>query len=309
MNNNILLESGTGELEVIEFVANNCHYAINVVKVKEIIEMPTDTLTKLPDPKPDVAGLILCRDEILTLIDLKYILGKQNPGNLGSKVIICEFNKVKVAFNIDDIVGVHRIRWDDIRKPDDLSENSLSVGNILLGGKVLIMLDFEKIVTDIAPSSGISEDRLVTVDYKDRSNVKLVLADDSALIRRLLKETLTKAGFKSMTVFNDGKQAYDYINGLKERRGNEFMEDIDILITDIEMPQMDGLTLTRKIKEDDVLQKLPVIIFSSLITEELRHKGESVKADAQLSKPEIEALVDVIDKLIENNKVTVDAQI
>ncbi len=308
MNNNILLESGTGELEVIEFVANNCRYAINVVKVKEIIEMPTETLTKLPDPRPDIAGLILCRDEILTLIDLKYILSKRNEGNLGSKVIICEFNKVKVAFNIDDIVGVHRIRWDDIRKPDDLSENSLSVGNILLGGKVLIMLDFEKIVTDIAPSSGISEDRLVKVDYKDRSNIKLVLADDSALIRRLLKETLTKAGFKSMTVFNDGKQAYDYIKGLESRLGEAFMEDIDILITDIEMPQMDGLTLTRKIKEDEVTKKLPVIIFSSLITEELRHKGESVKADAQLSKPEIEALVDVIDKLIEKNNVAVAAQ-
>ena len=96
MNNNILLESGTGELEVIEFVANGCHYAINVVKVKEIIEMPMDTLTKLPDPNPDIAGLILCRDEILTLIDLKYILSKRNAGNLGSKVVICEFNKVKV---------------------------------------------------------------------------------------------------------------------------------------------------------------------------------------------------------------------
>ena len=299
MNNNILLESGTGELEVIEFVVNNCHYAINVVKVKEIIEMPTETLTKLPDPQPSIAGLILCRDEIITLIDLKYIVSKQNTQKLGSKVIICEFNKVKVAFNIDDIVGVHRIKWGDIRKPDDLSENSLSVGNILLQGKVIIMLDFEKIVTDIAPGSGISEDRLVKVNYKDRSNIKLVLADDSALIRRLLKETLTKAGFKSMTVFNDGSQAFNYVCGLKKRRGEEFMEDIDILITDIEMPQMDGLTLTRKIKEDEILNRLPVVIFSSLITEQLRHKGESVKADAQLSKPEIESLVDVIDKLIE----------
>lgn len=299
MNNNILLESGTGELEVIEFVANGCRYAINVVKVKEIIEMPTESLTKLPDPDPSIAGLILCRDEILTLIDLKYILSKRETVKLGGKVIICQFNKVKVAFNIDDIIAVHRIGWNDIRKPDDLSESSLSVGNILLDGKVIIMLDFEKIVTDIAPNSGISEDRLVKVEYKDRSNVKLVLADDSALIRKLLKETLTKAGFKSMTVFNDGKQALDYINGLKERRGEGFIDDIDMLITDIEMPQMDGLTLTRRIKEDDVLKKLPVIIFSSLITDELRHKGESVGVDAQLSKPEIEELVGVIDKLIE----------
>lgn len=298
MNNNILLESGTGELEVIEFVANNNKYAINVVKVKEIIEMPYDTLTQLPDPKPEIAGLILCRDEIITLIDLKYILTKRSTTKLGKKVIICEFNNIKVAFNIDDVVGVHRIGWDEIRKPDDLSENSLSVGNILLQDKVLIMLDFEKIVTDIAPSAGISEDRLVKVEYKDRSDCKLVLADDSSLIRRLLKDTLTKAGFKNLTVFNDGKQAYDYLCGIKERSGANFKDDVDMLITDIEMPQMDGLTLTRKVKEDDTLKELPVVIFSSLITDELRHKGESVHADAQLSKPEIEQLIAVVDKLL-----------
>lgn len=85
MNNNILLESGTGELEIIEFIANGNHYAINVVKVKEVIEMPSN-LTKLPDPKPEIAGLILCRDEILTLIDLKYILTKDRQEILVPKL-------------------------------------------------------------------------------------------------------------------------------------------------------------------------------------------------------------------------------
>ena len=298
MNTNILLESGTGEVEVIEFIVDGNHYAINVVKVKEVIQMPKNGLTKLPDPKPEIAGLILCRDEIITLVDLKYIITKKITRNVGDKIIICEFNKIKVSFNIDDVVGVHRIKWSEIRKPDDLSENSLAVGNILLDGKVLIMLDFEKIVTDICPSSGISEDRLVEVEYKDRSAVKLVLADDSGLIRRLLKDTLTKAGFKNLRIFDDGKQALDFLKGLAEEKGEDFNKYAQILITDIEMPQMDGLTLTRKIKEDLVLSKLPVVIFSSLITEELRHKGESVKADAQLSKPEISELVDTIDKLL-----------
>jgi len=299
MSNNILLESGTGELEVIEFIANGNHYVINVVKVKEVIAMPKNGLTTLPDPKPEIAGLILCRDEILTLIDLKYILLKKMTQNLGDKVIVCEFNKIKVSFNIDDIVGVHRIKWSEIRKPDDLSENSLAVGNILLNGKVLIMLDFEKIVTDICPSVGISEDKLIEVDYKDRSDIKLVLADDSALIRRLLKETLTKAGFKNLRIFDDGQQALDYLQGLAEKYGENFRKYAEILITDIEMPQLDGLTLTRKIKEDEILKKLPVIIFSSLITKELKHKGESVKVDAQLSKPEVNELVDTIDRLLE----------
>jgi two-component system, chemotaxis family, chemotaxis protein CheV len=298
MNNNILLESGTGELEVIEFIVNGNHYVINVVKVKEVIAMPSNGLTTLPDPKPEIAGLILCRDEILTLVDLKYILSKKATKDPGTKVIVCEFNKIKVSFSIDDIVGVHRIKWSEIRKPDDLSENSLAVGNILLNGKVLIMLDFEKIVTDICPSVGISEDKLIEVDYKDRSDVKVVLADDSALIRRLLKETLTKAGFKNLRIFDDGKQALDYLEELVEKHGENFRRYAEILITDIEMPQLDGLTLTRKIKEDEILKKLPVIIFSSLITQELRHKGESVKADAQLSKPEVNELVDTVDRLL-----------
>ena len=298
MTSDILLESGTGEVEVIEFRANDVNYAINVIKVKEIIDMPASGVTKMPESKKEIAGLILCRDEILPVIDLKYILNREKSSELGQRLIVCEFNKVKVAFNIDDIIGVHRIKWSDIRKPNNMFDESLAVGNIVLNGKIIVMLDFEKIVTDISPKSGISEDRLVSVEYKDRSDLKLVLADDSPLIRKLLKETLTKAGFTNMKIFDDGEQALDYLEGLKKDLGKSFVKEVQLLITDIEMPQMDGLTLTRKVKEDEVLKRLPVIIFSSLITDDLRHKGESVGADAQLSKPEIEELIGVVDQLL-----------
>ncbi|GAB6150533.1 chemotaxis protein [Clostridium novyi] len=297
MDNGILLESGTGELEILEFVINNKHYAINVIKVKEVVEV--DNLTELPDSHPAIAGLILCRDEIITLIDLRYILNGQKSEKTKSKVIICEFNQIKVAFNIDDIVAVHRIKWDTIVKPDDLSANSLVTGNILLNDGIILLLDFEKIVTDINPSAGISEEKVVNIDYKDRSNIKIILADDSALIRKLLKDTLTKAGFKNLKLFNDGKQALNYLYNLAETKKECFIEDVQLLITDIEMPQMDGHTLTRKIKEHPILRKLPVIIFSSLITDGLRHKGEEVGADEQLSKPEIGELVQCIDKYID----------
>ncbi|KGN03021.1 chemotaxis protein CheV [Clostridium novyi A str. 4570] len=297
MDNGILLESGTGELEILEFVINNKHYAINVIKVKEVVEV--DNLTELPDSHPAIAGLILCRDEIITLIDLRYILNGQKSERTKSKVIICEFNKIKVAFNIDDIVAVHRIKWDTIVKPDDLSANSLVTGNILLNDGIILLLDFEKIVTDINPSAGISEEKVVNIDYKDRSNIKIILADDSALIRKLLKDTLTKAGFKNLKLFNDGKQALNYLYNLAETKKECFIEDVQLLITDIEMPQMDGHTLTRRIKEHPILRKLPVIIFSSLITDGLRHKGEEVGADEQLSKPEIGELVQCIDKYID----------
>ncbi|AYD39688.1 chemotaxis signal transduction protein CheV [Clostridium fermenticellae] len=301
MNADILLESGTGELEILEFVINKKHYAINVIKVKEIVEV--DNLTKLPQSNPAVGGLILCRDEIVTLVDLKYVLdGKSGVENIKNfRVIICEFNKIKVAFNIDEILGVHRIKWEDIMKPQDIYDNPLVTGNIILDNKIILMLDFEKIVTDISPKTGISEDRIVDVEYKDRSNIKIVLADDSVLIRRLLKDTLTKAGFKNLQFFNDGKQAYDYLINLEDEKHEKFTEDVQMLITDIEMPQMDGHTLTRKIKEHPILKRLPVIIFSSLITDDLKHKGISVGADAQLSKPEIGDLVKVIDKYLETS--------
>lgn len=303
MSNDILLESGTGELEIIEFVIGDKHYAINVIKVKEILDVQSSTVTKLPESHPSIAGLILSRNAILTLVDLKYVLDKQSRTDTLSKVIVCEFNKIKVAFSIDDIVGVHRIKWNEILKPDDISVNSLVVGNIIMDEKIILMLDFEKIVTDINPSTGINTDRIVNVDYKDRGNVKIFLADDSPLIRRLLSDTLTKAGFTSLKFFDDGKQALDCLNKIAENKKDRFIEDVQVLITDIEMPQMDGLTLTRTIKENPILSKLPVIIFSSLITDNLRHKGDSVGADAQLSKPEVEQLVDMIDKFIDESVI------
>lgn len=296
MNNNILLESGTGEVEILEFIVNNKFYAINVIKVKEVLGVTN--ITTMPESHPAIAGLMLSREEIITLVDLPYILeGKKTTGT-AKKTIICEFNKLKVAFIIDDIVAVHRIGWEKILKPDEIVTNSLVIGNIRLSDKIIFLLDFEKIVTDINPSTGISEDKIVNVEYKDRSHIKVVLADDSALIRKLLKETLIKAGFKNLTFFDDGSQVFNYLTNLYDVKGKDFMSDVQLLITDIEMPQMDGHTLTRKIKEHPVLRGLPVIIFSSLITDELKHKGDSVGADEQLSKPEIAQLVEVMDRYI-----------
>ena len=217
-----------------------------------------------------------------------------------AKVIICEFNKLKVAFIVDDVIAIHRILWSKITRPDDISSNTLVIGNIMMGEKVVQLLDFEKIVTDINPSTGINEEKIVDVDYKDRSMYRLVLADDSALIRKLLKNTLTKAGFTKLSIFDDGQQALEYLLDLAERYGENFTDKVQILITDIEMPQLDGHTLTRKVKEHPLLQKLPVVIFSSLITDDLRHKGDAVGADAQLSKPDISTLVNIIDSFIEN---------
>lgn len=295
MEPNILLETGTGEVEILEFIINGKHYGINVIKVKEVLEI--DNLTKLPLTNPAVAGLTLSRGEVLTLINLKYVLDRQDEVAENSNVIICEFNQTKVGFIFDDIEGIHRISWKDIKKPEHMSSNDLVIGNVVFNNRIILLLDFEKIVTDINPEVGITEAKMGDITPQDRSHVKLVLADDSALIRELIKNTLTKAGYRDMKFFNDGEEALTYLTALAKEKKQNFTEDAHIMITDIEMPQMDGHSLTRAIKQHPVLNQLPVIIFSSLITADLKHKGTAVGADAQMSKPEIWRLVQLIDEL------------
>lgn len=296
-NEGILLESGIGEFEILKFTVNGKHYAINVIKVREILQI--DKLSEVPNSPEAISGITLVRGEVVTVIDLKYVLEKNHYADSNHKMtLLCEFNQLKVAFLVDEVLGIHRIRWDQMQKPDDILNATLVVGNINLDNAIYMMLDFEKIVMDISPQTGITTARIAGLEAKDRTKVELMLADDSPMIRQVLRDTLTYAGFTKLRFFDDGQQALDYLMTLVERKGEAFTEDVQLLITDIEMPQLDGHTLTRRIKEHKILKKLPIIIFSSLITDSLKHKGDSVGADAQMSKPEIGRLVLLIDKLL-----------
>ncbi len=297
----ILLESGTGEVEILHFTVAGVHYAINVVKVKELLQI--ENIAKIPNSHPAVSGISLIRGEMISIVDLLYVLENQkNPNVKNSMTLVCEFNKIKVGFAIETVLGINRIGWNAINKPDDLTSNSLIIGNINLNDQIIMLLDFEKIVMDINPNTGINMDRIKEIEVKDRSKIKVALADDSPMIRKVLLDTLTKAGFMNLKFFDDGMQTLEYLTMLAEKKGEAYKNDIDLLITDIEMPQLDGHALTRRIKEHKILKTLPIIIFSSLITDDLLHKGEAVGADAQMSKPEIENLVKLIDQLLNITK-------
>lgn len=294
----IVLESGTGELDILHFKVAGQHYAINVVKVKELLQI--NNISKIPNAKSAVAGVSLNRTDMITIIDLQYVLeGKYTENVQKSMTMICEFNQLKVGFAIESVVGIHKISWENILKPDDLSADSIIIGNINLNGLIVMLLDFEKIVMDINPATGISPDRVIDVEHKERSHYRIAVADDSPMIRKVLLDTLTKAGFMNMKFFDDGKQTLDYLLMLADQYGEGFKDHVDLLITDIEMPQLDGHALTKRIKEHKQLRELPVLIFSSLINDDLRHKGESVGADAQLSKPQVTELLKVIDQMLE----------
>ncbi len=294
----ILLESGTNELEIVEFSVGQSKFGINVIKVKEIIQ-PIQ-VTKIPHSHPNVEGIIDIRGEILPVVNVAIALGfGQSERPVDEKFIVTEFNQTKVVFHVHSVTQIHRISWDRIEKPSGMYQGleSQITGVVKLNDEMILLLDFEKIIVDINPESGINIKNLKKLGTRERSEKKLVVAEDSPLLRKLLQETLNEAGFQNLEFFENGKDALLYLNSLVET-GKAIENEVQLLITDLEMPQMDGHHLTKQIKEDQSLKILPVIIFSSLITSDLRHKGEMVGASAQISKPEINTLVEQIDQHI-----------
>lgn len=295
----VLLESGTNELEIVEFSVANNKFGINVIKVREIIN--PDSIVSIPHAHPNIEGIIEIRGEILPVINMAKVLGYPDSDNCSQdKFIVTEFNQQKVVFHVHGVDKIYRISWNQIEKPSNLYQNSDSqiIGVVRKENGMILLLDFEKIVVDINPSTGINNERMKQVKKKDRSSYRIVVAEDSPLLRKLLHDTLNEASFQYIELFENGKDALDYLENAAKGNEDNLKGIVDLVITDIEMPIMDGLALTKQIKEHPILAKLPVVIFSSLITDDLRHKGQTVGADAQVSKPEIAELIEIIDSLL-----------
>ena len=300
MDTNILLESGTNELEVLEFTLGDNHYGINVAKIREILQYTP--VTPVPNSHPSVEGIFMPRDAMITVIDLKKCLGLPETDEKGL-FIITNFNKLNVAFHVDEVIGIHRVSWENIIKPDSTiqgRDGSTATGVIKINDKLVVILDFESIVSSISPETGLRVNDIDNMESRDRSDSTILIAEDSALLSKLITDCLKKAGYVKLIVTENGQEAWDKICELKA--AGDITEKLNCIITDIEMPLMDGHRLTKLVKSDAALKEIPVIIFSSLVNEEMRIKGERLGADAQLTKPEIGQLVDAIDKLVGTNK-------
>lgn len=296
MDTKILLENGTNELEILEFKLGNNSYGINVAKIKEII--PYQPVTPVPNSHPSIEGIFMPRETMITAIDLRNALQLGESGAEGL-FIITNFNKLDVAFHVDKVIGISRFSWKQIIKPDATINNEqdgVSTGVIKMDDRLVIILDFEKIVTDISPETGLKLTEIESLGTRERSDSPILIAEDSHLLNKLISDALNKAGYINQKRTEDGLEAWNYIT--KCIADGNVDEKIACVITDIEMPQMDGHRLTKLIKTDDRVKHIPVVIFSSLVNEEMRIKGEALGADAQLSKPEIGKLVAEIDKLL-----------
>lgn len=296
MDTKILLENGTNELEILEFTLAGNSYGINVAKIREII--PYQVVTPVPNSHPSIEGIFMPRDIMITAIDLKNCLGRGESEGKGL-FIVTNFNKLDIAFHVENVLGIHRVSWRDIIKPDttiSATDDSVATGIIKREDKLIIILDFEKIVADINPETGLKVSEISELGPRTRSTVPILIAEDSPLLNKLIVDSLKNAGYENLIHTENGQKAYDVICQCKA--DGSLDEHVKCIITDIEMPEMDGHRLTRLVKEDAATAHIPVVIFSSLVNDEMKKKGEALGADAQLSKPEIGNLVRIIDQLV-----------
>ncbi len=295
----ILLESGTNEIEIMKFKIQGEFYGINVAKVKEI--MMAAKVKIMPHAHPAVEGIFKPRDILITVIDLGFYLTNEYLEHKSRDLfIVTNFNKMTVAFRVQSIEGISRISWKDIQKPDKTlthGEEGVATGIAQCAGELVTILDFEKIVAEIAPQTTIQLSEVEQMGDRPLCNNPLVIAEDSILLQKMIDDALSRAGFTDVKNFNNGQEAWDYLKSISH--DSDLYDKVNLVITDIEMPEMDGHRLTKLIKEDERLKQLPVVIFSSLIDEQMRIKGEALGADEQLTKPEIGNLVHVIDRLLD----------
>ena len=299
----ILLNAGTNELEVLVFTLGGSTCGVNVAKVREVVRwMPP---TKTPALHPSVDGMFKLRGEVIAMVDLSRHLGidSGDRSDEDRRVIVTEFNGRRTAFVVDSVEQIHRLSWQAIEPVPDLNslgtladagERAVSActGVLKLGERLVLMIDFESVADSIVFDERLHKAEIAPPpEGLDRSKLRIVVAEDSTFMRGLVGDVLRRAGFGHVEVFDDGQAAW-------ERLERPDAGGVDVLLADIEMPRMDGLHLTTRVRESHKHKRLPVVLFSSLVTEDNRKKGEQVGADAQIAKPELARVVTVIDEIM-----------
>ncbi|MGE4299379.1 MAG: chemotaxis protein CheV [Desulfovibrionaceae bacterium] len=301
-----LTEVGTNEVEIMRFYLDvkqgksvyRAYYGVNVAKVLKIMRMPESFMKPPERAHPSVLGAFHFkdRDMVVPLVGLAKYLESERVEQEEPKVIVTEFNEVTTAFLVSGVTRIYRLSWKDVEQPDRLvnaySHNAFT-GVVRLDEQVVFILDLEKIVIELNPRAASMLYGHGAVDIKADRPVSILHVDDQVVVRKLVKRALERNPMFTVHSANGGAEALDWLlqkKGEAEAGGVPIGSLVDVVVTDVEMPVMDGYTMCRKIKEDPVLKQLPVFLFSSLVTKETMHKGTSVGADGQFPKPQTEAM-------------------
>lgn len=293
-NASMYLQSGTNELDVLVFMLDGHPYGVNIAKVREII--PAPDFSYCPNQPDSMLGVINLRQKILPLVDLYSCLNLPPPSASvaqASSVIVMEFNKQQSAFRVDGIDQIFRSSWKHIFPIPDIKSirETLSTGIIDLDGRLVPMLDFESIYSLVnSGTRGLESEEHMDESDINRSDRHVVIVEDSNFSRTAMRKCLEKGGYGKINAYPNGQDAWHALQRMAQEQ-----QLPNVIVSDIEMPLLDGLTLTRQIKEHPTLKKVPVILFSSVITPDTLFKGKQVGVDEQVAKPQLNELVVLVD--------------
>ncbi len=305
----ILLESDTNELEIVEFRIDEvdpqdnvipCHYGVNVAKVREIIRLPQ--ISRVVNAKLGVEGMIRLRDKVITVINLAKVLGKETGDMVADRVVVLEFNNLMVGVLVHSVSRIYRISWKNVEPPSRAVHSDQVTGLVKMDDRIILVLDFEKIVGELCSESALKpldEHLMLDSVSRNRAQKTVLVADDSSFIRNTMCSALRGAGYV-VEEAEDGSVAWEIIQNKAARcarEGGDIRSILSLLITDVEMPQMDGLHLTSLVRKSEALNSLPIVIFSSLASEDNKRKWVGLGANHILTKPDLPHLVRVADEL------------
>ncbi|WP_040551855.1 chemotaxis protein, partial [Rheinheimera nanhaiensis] len=256
---------GNNRLELLLFRLRGPQpFGINVFKVREVLQCPE--LTEMPGSSPHVRGIAHLRGVPVMVIDLSQATGGKPIEDLSSAyVLVTEYNRHTQGFLVSSVDRIVNTNWDQIMPPP----KGAGAGHYLtavteIDGKLVQIIDVEKVFSEITPvNEDVSEEVKTKATERDFDDLIVLVADDSAVARNQVKRALSSIGIR-VELVNDGKLALDWLNAKAAELGGDISAKVPLLISDIEMPEMDGYTLTAEIKADPQLRNMHVGLHSSL---------------------------------------------
>lgn len=297
----ILLEAGTNELEILVLRAGDSLFGVNVAKVREVLTI--DRPTRLPQSHAAVEGTVQIRGQVVELVNLVQFLfgvGEVSRPRPTDKMVVLEFNQDLIAFRLHGVEQIFRTSWNTVQPMPHIRGHKAPVtGIVLREGRLIQMLDFESIGAHVGMSRQLPARQNAPLPAATRAELPIVFAEDSPLVSEMLQDTLKQAGYLNVTGFVDGQAAWNHLAELSTQGpADELWRRVGVLVSDVEMPRLDGLTLTRRIRDNPLLASLPVVIFSSIVSRDNAKKGQQVGADAQVAKPRYAELASTLERLL-----------
>ena len=293
----------TSVLELMEFTMAGDSFGINVAKVTEI--MRYSPITPMTLSHPCIDGVFMPRGKLITIINLpRYMNLQESEDPSKDMFMLTNFDNINAAFLVHTVEDMHKINWSDVEKPSSIvygNNDSVITGTTKIGDKIITIIDFEKVLYDINPETGLQISEVHRMGERFENTKPIVVVEDSVFLRKMLIESLEVAGYTNITSFDNGQDAWEYLIKCRSQalaNINPIEKYVSIIITDIEMPRMDGHHLTKLVKADDILVKVPVVVFSSLIDDAQKQLGERLGVSAHLSKPQIGKLISTLDEWI-----------